>query len=123
MLLVHLQWIIFESATDLLSCLEAVGTDPDVVVVRVKNRLRADYDARQSAGYRDVMVNLRVATAETVRLGVDGHVCELQLVLRSFAELKVINVESFCDILLTPHAWRLSLCLTVTFFCNLVFPV
>ena len=42
----------FEGPEDLLACLEAVAADPDVVVVRVKNRLRADYDARQSAGYR-----------------------------------------------------------------------
>jgi hypothetical protein len=34
-------------------------------------------------------VNLRVVTAETRRLGVETHVCEVQLILRPIAELKV----------------------------------
>jgi hypothetical protein len=58
-------------------------------VLRIKNRLDPDYDSARSAGYRDVGVNLRVVTPETRALGVDAHVCELQLLLRRFAELKV----------------------------------
>jgi hypothetical protein len=57
--------------------------------MRIKNRLDPDYDSARSAGYRDVGVNLRVVTPETRALGVDAHVCELQLLLRRFAELKV----------------------------------
>ena len=57
--------------------------------MRVKNRLDPDYDAEESGGYRDVGLNLRVVTAETRRLGVETHVCEVQLLLRTFAELKV----------------------------------
>ncbi len=34
-------------------------------------------------------LNLRIATPRTAALGVDGHICELQLILLSFAELKV----------------------------------
>ena len=35
------------------------------------------------------MLNLRLTTERAKRLGVHGHVCELQLVLRSFEERKV----------------------------------
>ncbi len=34
-------------------------------------------------------LNLRIVTERTAALGVDGHICELQLILRTFAELKV----------------------------------
>jgi len=37
-----------------------------------------------SGGFRNVVVNVRFDTAEARRLGVDGHVCELQLNLASF---------------------------------------
>ncbi len=57
--------------------------------VRVKNRLDPDYNAEESLGYRDVALNLRVVTAETRQLGSETHVCEVQLLLRAFAELKV----------------------------------
>ena len=42
-----------------------------------------------SLGYRDVLINLRIVSQETVRLGVEIHVCEVQLVLDSFWMLKV----------------------------------
>ncbi len=57
--------------------------------MRVKNRLDPDYDAEESLGYRDVGLNLRIVTAETLGLGAEAHVCEVQLLLRQFAELKV----------------------------------
>ncbi len=38
------------------------------------------------------MINLRVQSARAVRLGLAGHVCELQLVLRQFAELQASTV-------------------------------
>ena len=39
--------------------------------------------------YRDIAVNLRIDSQDTRRLGVETHVCELQLILRSFADIKV----------------------------------
>jgi hypothetical protein len=39
-------------------------------------------------GYRCVVVNLRVQNARALTLGLAGHVCELQLILRQFAELQ-----------------------------------
>jgi len=38
--------------------------------------------------YRDVAVNLRFSTYETRGLGIDTHLCEVQLILNSFASLK-----------------------------------
>jgi hypothetical protein len=38
---------------------------------------------------RDVSLNLRIVTERTAALGIDGHICELQLILHSFAKLKV----------------------------------
>ena len=73
----------------LFGCLRAVCDDDEVRLARVYNRLRADYDASATAGYRDVLVNLRVETAETAGLCVAGHVCEVQLILLPFAEIKV----------------------------------
>ena len=37
-----------------------------------------------------MLFNLRIVTEQTVALGVDGHICELQLILRSFVEVKVL---------------------------------
>ena len=92
------QSVVFESAADLAACLAEIRADSDVFVVRIKNRLDphrlphsdgSRCDSMPVAGYRDVAVNLRIKSPEAVRLGLDGHVCELQLLLRAFAELKV----------------------------------
>ena len=40
------------------------------------------------SGYRDVAVNLRVATVAAAALGLSGHVCEVQLLLEGFARVK-----------------------------------
>jgi hypothetical protein len=58
-------------------------------VLRIKNRLTPHYDAAQSAVYRDVAINLRLTTLEARRLGVASHVCEVQIILKAYADLKV----------------------------------
>ena len=55
----------------------------------MKNRLDPGYDAAASGGYRDVALNLRLTGVAARELGVETHVCEVQLLLRPFAELKV----------------------------------
>jgi hypothetical protein len=45
--------------------------------------------AARDLGYRDVAVNLCVDSAEARALGVEGHVCELQLLLLPIDALKV----------------------------------
>ena len=62
--------------------------DPELELVRVKNRLHASFDAISTAGYRDVLVNGRFTNEAAVRFGVDQHVFEIQLILKPFAHLK-----------------------------------
>mmetsp|Transcript_34638 Transcript_34638/g.50728 ORF Transcript_34638/g.50728 Transcript_34638/m.50728 type:complete len:100 (-) Transcript_34638:283-582(-) len=72
---------------DIASCLQNISNDPHVQILRIKNRLSPDYDAAQlSGGYRDVALNLILITPETQRLGLNGHVCEVQLILKPFYE-------------------------------------
>ncbi len=83
------QSIVFEQLSGIASCLRVIGEDPDVELLRVKNRLDPEYDSKSSAGYRDLGLNLRLLSAQTRELGVEAHVCEVQLLLRPFAQLKV----------------------------------
>jgi hypothetical protein len=80
--------LFFDTFTDLTLALGVIVTDFDVKVERVKSRLSLKHDSNATAGYRDVMLNLRVCTKETAMLGCDTHLCEVQLVLKSFGELK-----------------------------------
>jgi hypothetical protein len=74
---------------DLTSCLQAIAADSEVHIVRIKNRLDLLFDEETSAGYRDLALNLRISTEWTRSLGLEEHVCELQLILKAFAEVKV----------------------------------
>jgi hypothetical protein len=71
------------------ACLCTIAADLDVEILRIKNRLDSNFDSAQSGGYRDVSLSLRIVTDETRSLGIDLHVCELQLLLRAFYTLKV----------------------------------
>ncbi|EKX38216.1 hypothetical protein GUITHDRAFT_115559 [Guillardia theta CCMP2712] len=82
------QTIVFKELRQLVECVEVIINDPEVEVVRIKNRLDPDYDASTSGGYRDVGINLRVIHEGAKRWGVAGHVCELQLLLEEFVALK-----------------------------------
>ncbi len=81
--------LFFPDVSGLLAGLRTVAMDPDVEIVYIKNRLNPDYDSRSTAGYRDVLVNLRLRTLAARRLNLDHHVWELQLMLISFARIKV----------------------------------
>jgi hypothetical protein len=83
------QSLYFERPRDLLACLRAIAGDAEAQVVRVKNLLEPGRDALATGGYRNVALNLQLRTAETRRLGIDAHVCELQLVTVDFARIKV----------------------------------
>jgi hypothetical protein len=73
---------------DVIKAIKVITSDQDIVLERVKNRLDPDYQADISAGYRDVAMNFRIVNKDTVRMGVEGHVCELQLILIEYAMLK-----------------------------------
>jgi hypothetical protein len=49
---------------------------------------------RVLGGYRDLALNLRINTAETREMGVETHVCEVQLLLRCFDTIKVTRHKS-----------------------------
>jgi hypothetical protein len=83
------QSIIFDDVPAMTACLRTITADPDAEILRVKNRLDPDFDSAQSAGYRDILLSLCIVTEETRDLGIDLHVCELQLLLRTFHALKV----------------------------------
>ena len=91
------QCIVFETVADLVVCLQTIAADADARILRIKNRMNPAYNSAESWGYRDVALNLCVASARATELCVDGHVCELQLMLRSFAELKV-GMLPFCNL-------------------------
>eukprot|EP00802_Teleaulax_amphioxeia_P030289 Tamp_32791.p1 GENE.Tamp_32791~~Tamp_32791.p1 ORF type:complete len:105 (-),score=14.41 Tamp_32791:88-402(-) len=65
--------------------LERLQNDPDLVIMRIKNRLDPNYDTSASA-YRDVMVNLRIENSETVSMNVQHHIVELQLIPQAVYE-------------------------------------
>jgi hypothetical protein len=80
--------MVFEDLRGLCEGARALLGDPDVRVLRVKNRMDPGWDAGAAGGYRDVLVNLQICTEQTRWLRVDQHVCELQLSLRGLAEVK-----------------------------------
>ncbi len=73
------------------TCLAAIIRDPDVTVLRVKSRMDPDFDASQSAGYRNLALNLRLTTPAAAALGAETHVCEVQLLLVDIAVIKVLS--------------------------------
>ena len=73
----------------MFDCLRIIESDPEVLLIRIKNRMDPAYNAQPSGGYRDVSINLRIISTLTSSLAVDTHVCEVQLILRPFAEVKV----------------------------------
>ena len=82
------QSIVYDSVADLCHGVKAIQEDPEVFVVRCKNRLDPDCNAAYSAGYRDISLNLRIQNSASASIGVDCHVCEVQLMLKSFALIK-----------------------------------
>eukprot|EP00293_Proteomonas_sulcata_P019503 CAMPEP_0184293364 /NCGR_PEP_ID=MMETSP1049-20130417/4816_1 /TAXON_ID=77928 /ORGANISM="Proteomonas sulcata, Strain CCMP704" /LENGTH=840 /DNA_ID=CAMNT_0026601327 /DNA_START=96 /DNA_END=2615 /DNA_ORIENTATION=- len=76
--------IAFDNLQDLVSCLSSILDDPEVEVLRIRNRFSPEYDSKQTAGWRDVNLILRIKSEESRTLGVDRHCCELQLVTKGF---------------------------------------
>jgi hypothetical protein len=85
------QSIVFDTVSELLACVKIIIQDPSVVVIRIKNRLNPMYNGVETAGYRDVSLNIRINNGMTRDLGVETHVCEVKLLLKSFALLKSDN--------------------------------
>jgi len=78
------QCIVFDNMQDLLKAMHTILGDVQLEMLRIKNRMCNNYDTSQSGGYRDCLVNVRIKTRLTKKLGLDNHVCELQLILKQF---------------------------------------
>jgi hypothetical protein len=85
------QSIYFDSVAAIADCLATVAADPEVALARVKNRFVAGTGdvAKESAGFRNLAVNLRLSTEESRAAGAATHVCEVQLLLIRMAAIKV----------------------------------
>lgn len=79
--------IIFDSLEDILTCVNMIANDPDLHIIKITNRFDPDADISTTAGYRDVVLKLRVVSEATNILGVSGHCCELQLAQREIVSL------------------------------------
>ena len=84
----HRHAIVLDNPHDVAVCFGQIAMDQEVRIERIKNRMSLSYDSMVTAGYRDLAINFRLITPATLALGVEAHVCELQLVLRSFAEVR-----------------------------------
>mmetsp|Transcript_7721 Transcript_7721/g.18787 ORF Transcript_7721/g.18787 Transcript_7721/m.18787 type:complete len:515 (+) Transcript_7721:1989-3533(+) len=73
--------LVFATTESMAACLLTILEDRSMVVLRIKNLMNPSYDAEKTAGFRCVIVNLRIVSDSTTYFGVDTHVCELQLVL------------------------------------------
>jgi len=51
-------------------CLATIVSDPQATIWRVKNRLAFDYDVNQSAGYRDVLLDVTIVSGYAQQLGI-----------------------------------------------------
>lgn len=88
--------IYFETLSGVVDCLTAMANDSEIVLLRIKNRFDADYNAELSGGYRNLAVNLRIVSDAALELGVETHVCEVQMLLLDMAIIKVRMGRSCC---------------------------
>lgn len=78
--------ITFDNAADLAKCLELIRNDERCAVLSVKNWFREDFVAE--TGYRKVGLTLIIVDEDTIREGVERHICEVILSLKAFDEKK-----------------------------------
>ena len=57
--------------------------------METKCRLRDDFNAEKlSGGYRDVQLSVRLVSQESLARGCESHVCEVQLHVKRFYNIK-----------------------------------
>ena len=77
--------LVFDSAAGLGACLALTARSSHVRVVRVRSTLRPGRAAGRG-GFRAVVLNVLLLADAARDLGLDRHVCEVQLVLRATAD-------------------------------------
>ena len=60
--------------------LEAMASDSAIQIMLIKNRLMLEYDASDTGGYRDMLINVRCLAT--------GHIFEVQITLEAFYKIK-----------------------------------
>ena len=102
------QRLIFRSLADLESCLATILKDRELEVAGVKNAYCIHTDAFKTAGYRDMVLQLKLRNSATGFFGVSMHVCELQLVHSEMAGLyqddRHRRILTYKDIMFRFHA-------------------
>eukprot|EP00928_Gymnodinium_smaydae_P003593 TRINITY_DN11278_c0_g1_i3.p1 TRINITY_DN11278_c0_g1~~TRINITY_DN11278_c0_g1_i3.p1 ORF type:complete len:957 (+),score=73.94 TRINITY_DN11278_c0_g1_i3:107-2977(+) len=78
--------IVVKDMRRLHRCLEAIDRSKTLEVVDIKNRFRSGGADRTC--YRDINLRLCIVSPDAIQLGVDKLVVELQLILRSFWDVK-----------------------------------
>lgn len=59
----------YGSVRQLLVCLKAIAADEEIVIERIKNRMNKEHTAKETSGYRNVCINLRMVGAQARALG------------------------------------------------------
>lgn len=72
--------VVCDSLAEVMAVLYKLRASTDVRIVRMKNRVHPLFPADESAGYRDVLMNVIVAAT--------GCVCEVQVTLAAFVNIK-----------------------------------
>ena len=102
------QRLIFRSLADLESCLATILKDRELEVAGVTNAYCIHTDAFKTAGYRDMVLQLKLRNSATGFFGVSMHVCELQLVHSEMAGLyqddRHRRILTYKDIMFRFHA-------------------
>eukprot|EP00293_Proteomonas_sulcata_P013055 CAMPEP_0184293366 /NCGR_PEP_ID=MMETSP1049-20130417/4820_1 /TAXON_ID=77928 /ORGANISM="Proteomonas sulcata, Strain CCMP704" /LENGTH=297 /DNA_ID=CAMNT_0026601329 /DNA_START=225 /DNA_END=1118 /DNA_ORIENTATION=- len=79
--------ILFDTVADLLACLKAIGRNNEVEILRIKNKFDTGYNDPLKSGFRVLHLNLCFHSRKAALLGVENHVCELQMGLVEFAKV------------------------------------
>lgn len=83
----HRRWPLPQLLARAQSCQVAASPHtPDPETPQIPLSFPSDADVSTTAGYRCVRLYLRVVSKETEMLGCELHICEVQLLLRSFGE-------------------------------------
>ena len=80
--------VVYDDVGSLAAAIRTIRADPELIVVGKKNTLSLAHDSRTSAGYRNVALSILIIDPFTTSLGLETHVCELQLGLKDIEALR-----------------------------------
>jgi hypothetical protein len=83
--------LVFQTVPQIAACLRTISEDEQLLLVAMgdsKMRLREDYDAALTGGYRDLQLTMLLNTKQARARGVHQHLVEVQMHLAPIADLK-----------------------------------